>query len=88
MSAKSFSAQARQIGLRLASDLFRFRNKLGEGLALEGLKEYLRSRERGLNRFMKFAEVCRVEAIVSKYTKALAGGKRAQQTSLHLYWLS
>jgi len=52
-------------------DLFRFRNKLGEDLALEGLKEYLRSRKRDLNRLMKFAEVCRVKAIVSQYTKAL-----------------
>lgn len=54
-------------------DCFRFRNKLGEDLALEGLKEYLRRRNRDLNKLMKFAEVCRVKGIVSQYVKAIVG---------------
>lgn len=54
-------------------DLFRFRNKLGEDLALEGLKEYLKLRNRDLNKLMKFAEICRVKAIVSQYVKAIVG---------------
>ena len=54
-------------------DCFRFRNKLGEDLALEGLKEYLRRRGRDLNKLMKLAEVCRVEGIVSQYVKAIVG---------------
>jgi len=54
-------------------DCFRFRNKLGEDIALEGLKEYLRRRGRDLNKLMKFAEVCRVEGIVSQYVKAIVG---------------
>jgi len=54
-------------------DLFRFRNKLGEDLALEGLKEYLKSRNRDLGRLMKFAEVCRVKEIVSQYVRAIVG---------------
>lgn len=54
-------------------DLFRFRNRLGEDLALEGLKEYLRRRNRDLNRLMNFAEVCRVKGIVSQYVKAIVG---------------
>ena len=54
-------------------DLFRFRNKLGEDLALEGLKEYLKLRNRDLNRLMKFAEICRVKATVSQYVKAIVG---------------
>ena len=54
-------------------DCFRFRNKLGEDLAIEGLKEYLRRRGRDLNKLMKLAEVCRVEGIVSQYVKAIVG---------------
>jgi len=54
-------------------DSFRFRNRLGEDLALEGLKEYLRRRNRDLNKLMKFAEVCRVRGILHQYVKALVG---------------
>jgi predicted transcriptional regulator of viral defense system len=54
-------------------DVFRFRNKLGEDLALEGLKEYLKRRNRDLNVLMKFSDVCRVKGIVSQYVKALVG---------------
>lgn len=54
-------------------DLFRFRNKLGEDLALEGLKEYLRRRNRDLNKLVKFAEVCRVRGFVSQYVRAIVG---------------
>jgi predicted transcriptional regulator of viral defense system len=54
-------------------DLFRYRRKLGEDLALEGLKEYLRRRNRDLNKLMKFAKVCRVQGILSQYVKAIVG---------------
>ncbi len=54
-------------------DCFRFRNKLGEDIALEGLKEYLRRRDRDLNKLIKLAEVCRVGRIVSRYVKAIIG---------------
>ena len=54
-------------------DLFRFRNSLGEDIALEGLKTYLNRRDRDLNRLMKFAEVCRVKRLVAQYVKALVG---------------
>lgn len=54
-------------------DLFRYRNKLGEDIALEGLKEYLKRRNRDLNKLMKFAQVCRVKGIVPQYVKAIVG---------------
>jgi predicted transcriptional regulator of viral defense system len=54
-------------------DIFRFRNKLGDDLALEGLKEYLKRRNRDLNKLMKYAEVCRVKGILSQYVKAIVG---------------
>lgn len=54
-------------------DLFRFRNKTGEDLALEGLKEYLKRHNRDLSRLMNFAQVCRVKGIISRYVKAIVG---------------
>jgi len=54
-------------------DCFRFRNTLGEDIALEGLKEYLRRRDRDLSKLAKLAKVCRVRAIVSQYVKVLRG---------------
>lgn len=54
-------------------DLFRYRTKLGEDLALEGLKEYLKHAKRDLNKLMEFAHVCRVKGILSQYVKAIAG---------------
>ena len=54
-------------------DCFRFRNKLGEDLALEGLKEYLWRRDRDLNKLIKFAKICRVKSIIAQYVKAIVG---------------
>lgn len=54
-------------------DCFRFRRKLGEDIALEGLKAYLRRRNRNLDMLMKFARTCRVESILSHYVKAIVG---------------
>jgi predicted transcriptional regulator of viral defense system len=54
-------------------DLFRYRNKLGEDLAIEALKEYLKRRQRDLNKLAKFAEICRVKGTVLQYVKAIAG---------------
>lgn len=54
-------------------DCFRFRNKLGEDIAMEGLKSYLRRRSRDLNKLMRFAEICRVKGIITQYAKAIVG---------------
>ena len=54
-------------------DSFRFRNKLGEDIVMEGLKTYLRQRNRDLNKLMKFAEICRVKGIISQYVKVIMG---------------
>lgn len=54
-------------------DLFRFRSRLGEDLALEGLKEYLKHRNRELNKLMNFADVCRVKGIVEQYARVIVG---------------
>jgi predicted transcriptional regulator of viral defense system len=54
-------------------DCFRYRNKLGEDIALESLKTYLRRRDRNLDRLIKIAEISRIKGIISQYVKVIVG---------------
>ena len=51
--------------------MFRYRNKYGEDLALEGLKNYLSHKEANVNKLRKYAEICQVKTIMMPYLKAL-----------------
>jgi predicted transcriptional regulator of viral defense system len=52
-------------------DMFRYRNKYGEDLAFEGLKNYLSRKEANVNKLRKYAEICQVKTILMPYLKAL-----------------
>ncbi len=52
-------------------DMFRYRNKLGEDLALEALKLYLRQKDASIASLMKFASLCQAKTIMLPYLKAL-----------------
>jgi predicted transcriptional regulator of viral defense system len=52
-------------------DMFRYRNKLGEDLALEGLKNYLELSGSSINKLRKYAKICHVDSIIYPYLKAL-----------------
>ena len=52
-------------------DMFRYRNKYGEDLALEGLKTYLSRKEANVNKLRKYAEICQVKTVMMPYLKAL-----------------
>lgn len=52
-------------------DMFRYRNKLGEDLALEALKNYLALKEANINKLQKYAVRCQVKTIMLPYLKAL-----------------
>jgi predicted transcriptional regulator of viral defense system len=52
-------------------DMFRYRNKYGEDLALEGLKTYLSRKEANVNKLRKYVEICQVKTVVIPYLKAL-----------------
>jgi len=54
--------------------MFHFRNKLGEDLALEGLRNYLELPEANLNELQKYMEICRVKTVMKPYLKALVSG--------------
>ena len=52
-------------------DMFRYRNKLGEDIAIEALKTYLRSKEKQIPQLIKFAEICQVKTVLTPILKGL-----------------
>lgn len=55
-------------------DMFRYRNKLGEDLALEGLREYLELPGANLKILMEYMNSCRVRTIMEPYVTAMVSG--------------
>ena len=52
-------------------DCMRYRNKIGIDLAREGLKEYLKLKDRNLSKLSRYAEICRVKTIMNNWLDAL-----------------
>jgi predicted transcriptional regulator of viral defense system len=52
-------------------DMFRYRNKLGEDLALEGLRNYLGRKDADIAKIEEYARICSVKSILMPYLKAL-----------------
>lgn len=52
-------------------DIFRFRNKLGEDLAIEALRNYLVWSKRNTTKLRKYAKVTRMEKIMSPFIKGM-----------------
>lgn len=55
-------------------DMFRYRNKLGEDLAFEGLQNYLNRSDSNLNELSKYMKICRVKTVMEPYVKAMIVG--------------
>lgn len=55
-------------------DMFHYRNKLGEDLAFEGLKNYLNEPDANLNELQQYMKICRVKTVMNPYLKALIAG--------------
>ena len=53
------------------ADCFKFRGRIGEDIALEALKDYLRRSDRNMDRLMECAKVDRVQQVMEPYLKAL-----------------
>lgn len=53
------------------ADAFKFRRKLGLDLAIEALKAYRQRPDFDVDRLLQYADVCRVEQIMSPYLEAL-----------------
>ena len=52
------------------SDCFKFRHKIGEDLAIQALKDYLRQPPPDIPKILEFARLNRVESILTPYLKA------------------
>ena len=52
-------------------DCFRYRNKLGLDIAKEGLSEYLKQKDRNLEKLVEYAEICRVKPLLQTWLNAM-----------------
>lgn len=52
-------------------DCFRYRNRLGEDVAVEGLKNYLRRKQANLNKLFTYARKGRMYGVMKPYVEAL-----------------
>lgn len=52
-------------------DMFRYRNKLSEELAMQALKNYLKQKNCSITALMKYAEICQVKTTIMPILKGL-----------------
>lgn len=52
-------------------DCFRYRNKLGLDIAKEGLSEYLKRKDRDLEKLLEYAEICHVKPLIQTWLSAM-----------------
>jgi predicted transcriptional regulator of viral defense system len=57
---------------KTVADCFKYRNKIGIDVALEALRDYLRSKRRSVDALMMAAEASRVTNVMRPYLEALA----------------
>ena len=53
------------------ADCFKFREKIGTNIALEALKDYLRSPRPNIQLMIKYAKINRVENVMRPYLESL-----------------
>jgi predicted transcriptional regulator of viral defense system len=56
---------------KTVADCFKFRTRIGEDIALEALKEYVRRPQRDIDGLIHYAKIDRVEKIIEPYLKSL-----------------
>lgn len=52
-------------------DMFRYRKKLGEDMAIEALRNYLQRKNANIPKLEQFADICEVKTVMTPYLKAL-----------------
>lgn len=57
---------------RTVVDCFRYRNKIGIDVAMEALREAVRSRKAAIGEIDRAAEVCRIRTVIAPYLEALS----------------
>jgi predicted transcriptional regulator of viral defense system len=53
------------------ADCFKFRNKIGNDMAIEALKFYCGRRRKDIAALMRYADICRVDKVIKPYLEAL-----------------
>lgn len=56
---------------KTVADCFKFRNKIGLDVAIEALKETLRSRKATVDEIMEAAQICRISSVIRPYIEAV-----------------
>lgn len=56
---------------KTVADCFKFRNRIGNDVAVEALRETLRERKATPAEIMRYAKICRVESVIRPYMEAL-----------------
>jgi predicted transcriptional regulator of viral defense system len=56
---------------KTVADCFKYRNKIGFDVALEALREYLRSKKRSVDELVRAARVCRVARVMQPYLESM-----------------
>jgi predicted transcriptional regulator of viral defense system len=56
---------------RTVVDCFRYRKKIGIDVALEALRDVIRSRKATMDEITRVAEVCRIETVISPYLESI-----------------
>jgi predicted transcriptional regulator of viral defense system len=57
---------------RTVVDCFRYRNKIGLDVAMEALRDAVRSRKAMVSEIDRAAEVCRIRTVIGPYLEALS----------------
>jgi len=52
-------------------DIFRYRHKLGQDIALEAIKEYMRRKPRSIQKLMEYAKILRIDKKIRPFLEAL-----------------
>ncbi|NBC17228.1 MAG: transcriptional regulator [Bacteroidetes bacterium] len=56
---------------KTVADCFKFRNKIGTGVAIEALRDYRRHASFDMDALWRYAEVCRVASVMRPYLEAI-----------------
>ena len=59
---------------KTVADCFKYRRKIGVDVAIEALREYLRSPGRSMDDLWTYAGICRVQNVMRPYLEAMAEG--------------
>lgn len=56
---------------KTVADIFKFRTKIGEDVAIEALRDYVQREDHDVNRLLHFAKIDRVKTVMSPYLKSM-----------------